>query len=234
MSDELELDQDDFVALLNGDADFTTVAVLKEARGDIESDVLQALGSLNQKASKGGACAVVLQPIELPSNPDTPNPELRVRITVQILEQPAFNTGDSGTGKDMYQLARRVRQLGHRRNFGRGLYSWVGTEDAPQDDASRRSRLVIFEKLAQEDSYERLGAPLIDPEDGGAAPQSVTLTPPEGATAYYTLDGSLPVPGADGTTEYTGAFNVAAAATLRAAAYKAGSLPSNVAEAVFT
>jgi hypothetical protein len=234
MSDELELDQEDFKALLDGDAAFTTVTVLKESRGDIEADVLQALGALNQKASKAGAVAVVLQPIELPSNPDTANPELRVRVTVQILEQQAFNAGDTGTGKDMYQLARRVRQLCHRRNFGRGLYNWVGTEDAQQDDASRRSRLVIFEKRAQEDSYERLGAPLIDPEAGGAAPQEVTLTPPAGATAYYTIDGSLPVPGADGTTEYTGAFTVAAAATLRAMAYKSGSIPSNVAEATFT
>lgn len=230
--DDLELDQQDFVSLLEGDASFATVAVLKEEKGDIEADILQSLATLNAKAGKIGACAVVLQPVELATDPNTPNPEHRVRFSVQVFDQPLFNAGADGTGKDVWQLARRIRQLCHRRDFGRGLYVWLSTEDAPQADPGRRSRVVTFEKLIQEESVTRLGAPLIDPEDGGAAPQNVTITPPEGASIRYTLDGSYPTE-ATGTL-YSEPIAIAAACTLRAVAYKAGALPSNVAQAVFT
>lgn len=232
MSDDLELDQQDFVSLLEGDSLFATVAVLKEFKGDIESDIAQSLATLNEKTGKVGACAVVLQPIEVPTNPDTPNPELKVRFSVQVFDQPLLNQGDQGTGQDIWTLARRSRQLGHRRNFGRGLYNWVGTEDAPQSDTSRRSRIVIFEKLAQEQSFERLGAPLIDPEEGGAVPQAVSLTGPDGSTIRYTLDGSYPSETTG--TLYSGALNITDPCTLRAVAYKAGALPSNVSQAIFT
>lgn len=230
--DDLELDQEDFVALLNGDTTFATVAVLKEAKGDIEADILQALATLNAKAGKIGACVIVLQPVELATDPNTPNPELRVRFSVAVFDQPLINAGADGTGKDVWQLARRVRQLCHRRDFGRGLYVWLSSEDNPQPDPSRRSRVVNFEKLVNEESVTRLGAPLIDPEDGGAAPQNVNLTPPDGASIRYTLDGSYPTEAAG--TLYSEPFAIVAACTLRAVAYKAGALPSNVAQAVFT
>lgn len=232
--DPIEQEQIDLAALIAGDADFATVAVIREQKGDVDAQILQALSTLNEKSGKLGACVVVLQPDELPTNPDTPNPELRVRHSVQVFETPLFNAGDNGTGKDVFQLSRRIRQLVHRRSFGHGVLSWQGTENVQQADESRRSRMVTFERLDQELPFTRLGAPLIDPEQGGAVPQLVTLTPPEGATAYYTLDGSLPVPGAVGTTEYTAPFNVTEAATLRVAAYKSGALPSDVAAVTFT
>lgn len=230
--DDLELDQEDFKALLDGDATFSAVSVLKEEKGDIEADILQGLGTLNEKAGKIGAVAVVLQPVELATDPNTPNPEHRVRFSVQVFDQPLFNAGADGSGKDIWQLARRIRQLCHRRDFGRGLYSWLSTEDAPQADPGRRSRVVTFEKLIQEESITRLGRPLVEPEEGGVAPQNVTITPPDGATVRYTLDGSYPTEAAG--TLYSEPFAVAAACTLRAVAYKAGAVPSNVTQAVFT
>lgn len=228
--DALEQDQRDLAALLDGDTAFAAVAVLVEEKGDIETDILQALGTLNTKAGKLGVLAVVLQPEELPTDPDTPNPEVRVRLSVQVFDQPLLND----TGTDLWAVCRRVRQLGHRRSFGRGLYSWAGTIAAPQDDASRRSRIVIFEARGQEARLTRLGAPLIDPEEGGAVPQVVTLTPPAGATVWYTLDGSYPSPLNEAAREYLAALTITEPCTLRAIAYQAGADPSNIAEAVFT
>lgn len=230
--DDLEQDQDDFVALLNGDGDFTFIPVLKEEKGDIEADIAQSLATLNAKGAANGACAVVLQPVELATSPDTPNPELRVRFSVQVFDQPLFNTGAAGTGMDVWQLARRVRQLCHRRDFGRGLYVWLSTEDVPQADPGRRSRSVTFEKLTQEEAVTRPGRPLIEPEAGAAVPQEVTLEPPAGATVRYTLDGTYPTE-AEGTL-YAAPFTIAAACTLRAVAYQAGAVPSNVSSADFT
>lgn len=229
--DELEQDQADIVALLNGDATFANIPVLAEKQGDIESDIAQTLATLNEKSGKIGACAVVLQPTELPSADDTVNPELRVRFSVQCFDQPLFNVGAEGTGQTVWSIARRVRQLCHRRSFGSGLYTWVGTEDAPQADPGRRSRSVTFEKLGQEDPFTRLSRPLITPEEGGAVPQNgVTIAAQPGAAIRYTLDGTFPTPA---SALYSVPLNITAAATLRAVAYLAGALPSNVAKALF-
>lgn len=231
--DRLEQDQLDAKALLDGDALFAPVTILAEDKGDIEADVLQQLATLNTKAGKLGLIGVVLEPEEVPTDPDTPNPELRVRLTVQFIEEQLLNNDAStGTLVNVFAAARRCRQLLHRRSFGGGgVWYWVATSNSPQDSASRRSRLVAFERRDQEERGTRLGAPLIDPEEGGAVPQLVTLTPPIGATARYTLDGTYPGPAA---TAYSAPFNILSACTLRVVAYQTGAEPSSVAEAVFT
>jgi hypothetical protein len=233
--DELEQDQADITALLNGDSVFTNVAVIAEKKGDIETDIAQALATVNEKAGKTGACVVVLQPAELPTDADTSNPELRVRFHVQCFDQPLFNDDETtGTGQTVWSLARRVRQLLHFRHFGTGTYVWKGTEDAPQADPGRRSRIVSFERLGAEDPFTRLSRPLIEPEEGGAVPQSVTIQAQPGAAIYYTLDGSFPSSTNPEAELYAGALNITEAATLRAVAYLAGALPSDVAHAVFS
>ena len=229
--DDLEQDQLDAKALLDGDDLFEPVTILAEDKGDIEADVLQQLATLNEKANKLGLIGIVLEPEEVPTDPDTPNPELKVRLTVQFIEEQTFNNGDTGTAVSVFAAARRARQLLHRRSFGGGVWYWVSTITSPQDSPSRRSRLVVFERRDQETRTTRLGAPLIDPEDGAAVPEEVTLTPPAGATARYTLDGTYPGPAA---TAYTVPFNIVAACLLRVVAYQDGAEPSNVAEATFT
>jgi hypothetical protein len=231
--DPILQDQADLHALINADATFAEVTVLLENKGDIESDVLQGIATLNEKAGKLGAIAVVLEPEEVPTDPETPNPELRVRLFVQVLEDQIFNTGATGTGKSAFALARRVRQIGHRRSFGRGVWYWVGTTPAPQDSPTRRSRLVTFERRDAEQRATKLGAPLIDPESG-ATPQNVTLTPPDGAAIWYTLDGSTPIPNGPTAVLYEAPIAIAAACTLRCAAYLDGAEPSNIAEATYT
>jgi len=231
--DRTEQEQADIKTVLDLDALFATVTVDLEDKGDIESEIDKGLGTLNTKAGKMGAYALVLEPEETPTNPDTPSPELRIQFGVQVFETQLFNNGADGTGKSVFQLTRRIRQLLHRRSLGRGVLVWKSTSPAPQSDPSRRSRVVTFERLDQEDADVRVGTPLIDPDEG-AAGASITLTcATSGAAIYYTTDGSYPCSTNAEATLYAAPF-AAVAGTLKAAAEKSGLQPSSVAEAEFS
>lgn len=80
---------------------------------------------------------------------------------------------------------------------------------------------------------ETVATPTLDP-NGGAHTTSVSVTiasATEGATIYYTIDGSDPD---TSSTEYTAAIQLASTATVKARAYKDGMTASNVASAAYT
>jgi hypothetical protein len=231
--DPLSRDQDDFFARLSLDSFFAEISVLEQRKGVTESDVEVALSTLNEKAGKIGAVVIVLMPDLVPTEPDAPGPEYRVRSTVQVITQALFNESATGTQKSAEQIAQRVRQLLHRFGTGAGVFSFAGMEPIAQD-AGKVSYGVTFTRLARDEDLPRCGTPLIDPDEG-AAPQLVTLTcATAGASLYSTTDGSYPSSANDAATLYTAPFNVATACTLRVAAEKAGMQQSNVAEATFT
>ena len=102
--------------------------------------------------------------------------------------------------------------------------------------------LAFYKKIIGEGTYgnystectENAETPTITP-DGSAdyytTAQNVTITAEEGATIYYTTDGSTPT---TGSTLYTEAISLSARGeyTIKAIAVKAGKANSNVAEAV--
>lgn len=102
--------------------------------------------------------------------------------------------------------------------------------------------LAFYKKTVGEGTYdnystectENAETPTITP-DGSAdyytTAQNVTITAEEGATIYYTMDGSTPT---TGSTQYTEAISLSARGeyTIKAIAVKAGKANSNVAEAV--
>jgi hypothetical protein len=76
-----------------------------------------------------------------------------------------------------------------------------------------------------------VAAPVIDPEPGvyeGSV--TVTITGPEGATIYYTLDGSSPT---DQSSQYSGPIEITATTTVKAIAYAPGADPSFITSATF-
>jgi len=81
---------------------------------------------------------------------------------------------------------------------------------------------------------ESVATPVITPASGTyTAAQSVTISGATvGATIRYTTDGSTPT--ATSGTVYSGAFNVAATATVKAIAYKNGMTSSNIASSIIT
>ncbi len=84
-----------------------------------------------------------------------------------------------------------------------------------------------------EKTYTKLpAAPVITPNGGTIyAATQVTITAEEGATIYYTTDGSTPTP--ENGTQYTAPFTVSATTTVKARAY-VGDTYSNVTTAEFT
>jgi hypothetical protein len=217
--------QGDFAGRLGMDDYFADVTVLEQNKGATEDDVLQALSTLNEKVGKNGACVVVLMPELLPATPDVPGPEYRVRVTVQVIVQPLFNDGDSGTGKSAEQIARRVRQLLHNYDGGWGTWTFAGMDPLPVTEG-QVSYGVAFTRTGRHPRQVKLSLPMGDPDEA-AVPCAVTLEGPAGADLYYTTDGTYPTPGAAGTTLYSSAIAIAEPTTLRVVAYRAGSQPSN-------
>lgn len=74
--------------------------------------------------------------------------------------------------------------------------------------------------------------PTISPASGNiTGPTAVTITAAEGASIYYTTNGSEPT---NASTVYTAPFNVSATTTVKAIAYETGKNPSSVATATYT
>lgn len=232
--DPVVLDQEDIAARLSDDSFFSDIPVILERKGVTENDIEVALGTVNQKSGKAGVVAIVLMPTLRPSSQSAPGPSYRVAPSIQVIEMPLINLGETGTGKFVEQIATRVRQLIHYWNPGRGyVFDFFGQDPLPVR-AGLRSYAVNFARLGQDDRSPKVANVLIDPEEG-AAPATVTLScPTAGAAIWYTLDGSPPTPGNAAALLYSAPIDVAAAATLRAAAFTDGLDASNISQADFT
>lgn len=236
----LERDQADFAARLNADAYFADVGIYvfrpraNLAATTIIGNIENALNCLVKKAGKGGAAVTVLMPTGDTPEGNVPGPELEERITVRVQELPLVNMGATGTLKSAESIALEVlRLLHHFRSGGQVWYAdqsalTPNLEFAPKVtyDVTLRRKLVLGTRA-------KSTMPMLTP-DAGAAPQSVTIEAAPGAAIYYSLDGSYPAPGAEGSALYAAPVDVAAAATLRAVAYEAGKAASNVVEADFS
>ena len=88
---------------------------------------------------------------------------------------------------------------------------------------------------------EKVAKPIISPPGASAPPPQVFVEPQtivitcatEGSEIYYTLDGSLPVPGADSSLLYSGPFVLSDSATIRAIGVKTGVANSDLALGYF-
>lgn len=228
MSDALEQDQTDIAARLEADEYFEDITVLVQRKGVTESDIDAALSVLNEKASKIGACVVVLIPSLVPETPNVPGPAYEIMATVQVIEQPLFNLGDTGTGKSAEQIAQRVRQLLHHFTNGLGrVFNFAGMEPLAVDEG-KISYGVKFSRDAGDAPLAKVATPSLS-TDSATAPGTVTITcDTAGATILYSLDGSYP------TLPYTAPLAVATAATVRAVAEKTGLQQSNVRQLTLT
>jgi hypothetical protein len=226
MSADLELDQEDFAARLAADSYFADIKVLLQRKGVTDSDIEVALSVLNEEGGKIGACVIVLMPELVAEDPAVPTPLYRVRVPVQVIEQPLMS-GDatSGVGKSAEQIAERVRQVLHHFSTGRGGSSHLFHFDGQQPldvDPAKVSYLGNFGRKAGDDLLTRVAAVVLASAAGDPTGFDITLTcPTDGAAIYYSTDGDYP------DTLYSAAFNVAAGTTIRATARKTGLQESN-------
>lgn len=226
--------QRDIAARLEADEICGRVRVVTERRGDVLAEINRALATVNARSGLKGLALVVLQIEGDDTAPDYPVPVLEVRPVVRVLEEPNANkSGDL----DALTLAYRVALLfklwtchGKTSPFTGAEPMIVGVEDilAP---LAYDVRFVARQKNVQ--NNRKAATPVITPSSG-APPQTVALAcATVGAEIWYTLDGSYPVPGQAGSTEYSAPIDIDYPLTLRAVAYLSGYIASDASESVF-
>lgn len=223
MSDPLEIEQEDFYGRLLAVPALADIKILLQRKGVTESDIETALSVLNDRgAGKIGAVVIVLMPSLTPENPDSPGPLYLINAVVQVIEQPLFNLGASGTGVSAEQMAQSVRRSLHHFSTGYGsVYTFASMEPIPASEG-QISYGVRFTRKAGDANTGRCAVPAIS-ADPASAPATVTISClTAGAAIYYTTDGSYPSSANAAATLYSAPFSVTEAATIRAAAEKTG------------
>lgn len=233
MSDSTLTDlQRDVAARVKADEVLANVAVITEFKGDILSEVQEALGILVGRNGKVGACIIVLQTTAKLASVEIPGAVLAPETRFRILEDPTINLGASGTLVPALTIARRLVRLFHLWRPMPSADCMIAQEPAiepvPPDLAPVVYECGFLSTESGFDPLERVSTPSISP-NGGAHPQTVTLSClTAGSSIYYTLDGSLPWSGNAQATLYSAPFAVSVAATLRAGAFKSGFVASDV------
>lgn len=230
--DSIERDQEDFHQRLLADNFLSEVPVLLQRKGVTDSDIAEALATLNERApGKLGAVIVVLMPALTPESTDNPNPNYNVTLTVQVIENPLLN-GDAngGIGLSCEQIARRVRQLFQLFAPGNGKTWWL-SDMAPAEVAEGSiSYAVTFSRKGGDNMPGKLELPRCRINKQGEVTieqAAVELL----SKIYYTTDGTYPSSQNPSAKPYADPFIPDAAVTLiRAVAEPAGTpkLPSNV------
>ena len=231
MPDPLEYAQEMFAGRLAADSYFSDITVLQQRKGVTDSDILQALSTINEKSGKVGACAVVLMPSLKPKNGNAPSPTYDIRLVVQVIDLPLFNLGANGTGKSAEQIAQRVRQLCHLLTTGEKT-SWVfaGSDPLPVDEGSN-SYGVAFTR----ESGDPHLAKVANVKTEATGPNTLALScTTAGAAIRYTLDGTYPAASNAAAVLYTVPIEITAACTLLAVAEAADHLASNLLKADLT
>lgn len=233
-----ELQEDAYQRLL-ADEFLATVFVQTERKGDILNSIVSALGVMNERGGKIGAAIVVLSPtggVEYTEALDSP---LRVRISFRVLEDPLFNNTADGTQISALTIVKRLIRLFH-------LYNPIGMANplipetptfVPVDDpAAPVAYEVRFATTeTSRDTLERVPTPSIRPAYIPVPVAEVFLEcSNEEAAIYYTVDGSHPWPGNQNSVLYTTPISVSTPLKLRACAFRAGMIASDVNLAEFT
>jgi hypothetical protein len=184
--------QDDVTSALESDSRFSLLPVFSRAKGVTEQDIESALGTLNEKSGKSGACVIVMMPkIDVP-HADPAGPRVEVEIAVRVIEMPLTNLDpDTGTLLPAEEIALNILHALHGRRFTQNisqLYSSTKAAEAVNLDEATVCYDVFFKCRFGLAAPARVQTPLIL---GDASAVQIACNTPA-ATIYYTLDGSFP------------------------------------------
>jgi hypothetical protein len=235
----------DAVARLNSIPWFDDIAILSMDQGNPVEEATNALGALTPKAGKVGAAVLVQQVDYDGALPNLPVAEIRPQFSIVVMEDPlinrtAFNASGTGKTAGMIELA-VIDAFHHFRCDGLHdtlVFDGSNDVDISSISATARAREVKFTgRLSDRNVQLKCNTPRITASNA-VVPATITITAAadfwsNGVQAYapeiyYTTDGTYPRSG-NGTL-YTAPFDVpnTSAAVIRACAYRAGWLPSNV------
>lgn len=230
-TDPLRLIQEDAQARITADAWFTPIATILQRVGVSEKDIARRLTVLNEKGTKCGACILVMMPGG--GVPDqTPGPRLQLTLSFIALEHPTINAGGTGTGKSAEEIAIKLLQLFNHASLGRGDCFQAGPDALVPNDSfdGLVGYQVNLQMPLQLAKTEMVVTPKIS-ATATAAPATVTIScATDGASIWYTTDGSYPSAQNANALLYATPFSVNSAKLIRAAAEKTGLQQSNVAQ----
>ena len=225
--DILDRLQADVHALLGCVPSLSWVTLIKDDSGDIENEVQRKLQTLTDAKGKIGLAIIVFAPEVVNAERNLPGPVMKVEIEIQVIEHVLFNRDlIKGTGIRAAVGALRVLRALHRQSFGDViLYAEkdpVKKAEVKKGYVSHIVKLNIFE-IGLDPAAKPLGVTAAVEDDF-----YVLSCATEGATIYYTTDGSLPVPGGAGSMGYTEPMDLPAGTEIRAFAFVAGMQPGDV------
>jgi hypothetical protein len=212
---------------LAADPLFAHVPVLTERIADISSEIDRALGPLNSRAGRTGIVAVLLTPTANVNFENVFGPFFdEIRIAVRILENVTVNQdATTGTNISAAELAERVCTLLHhfQPDYATGPVVAQKPTIALGNDPNHLSYDCRFQTSG---GLTSMLPQVVMPVAVNNAGQVTMHCDTPGAAIFYTLDGSNPSP-RNGTL-FTDAFNPGAGTTIKARAWLAGYLASEI------
>lgn len=228
--------QSDIVSRLLSDTYFSDITVQAIAEGTVSSDLLQHAATASVKAGKTGVYVGVLMPSAATAKPNTPGPQMRVMAKVRVMESPQVNRySAAGTAKTAEAICVAVIQLLHHWCPNDGV-TLIGGEKLiePSDPETSVEGMVSYDLTFELPMFVepplKVQCPTATEKDGLLTLANLT----DGATIYYTLDGTFPYSGNPAAIQYTTPFALSVGQTIRWAAYKEGMKGSNVGTATVT
>lgn len=179
---------------------FADIMVEKGELGINPSDIARLLGTSRQRTpGKKGALVVIDRPIRDVEYPDIPGPEWKVRIPIGFYEHRTTNRGDGGTNKTIEMMISKGAALIHLFQIDDLGTQIVCSQDAvtpvvSSDKLQLIAELVVEATLNQQPE-EKVSAPRVSgTADAVVISAGALYGITEGASVYYTTDGSYPTP----------------------------------------
>jgi hypothetical protein len=228
----------DVAARLEASAFFTNVPVFifrpraALTAAQIQDKINAALGALTTQNGKAGLCATVLMPLLNTQKQELPGPYLHLKCTVRLQENVVVNMGAGGTLIACEDAAIAVAQTLHLWTPGgvAGIVRCAPETITPNPAFEGRVTYdVQVESELELECLPKTAQPFIT-NAGGTI--SITCTD-DAAAIYYTTDETAPWVGNAAypvtATLYTAPFTVSPGTLVRAAAFTAGKLGSDIA-----
>ena len=204
----------------------------------IQTRINQVLAGLESKNGKSGLAVIVMMPdAGVPAELEKADGVfLQIEPVVRIVENPLINCSPDGVGMPAEELALLTLSALHGWEPGRTQTPLRGRDKAalvPVDIKDKPSQVAWDVNLTTRYYMDRsmaASAPSIT-RTGSPPDVEVTLaSPDEGATIFYTLDGSFPSEGNAAALPYGAPISVATPCLVRAVAYLPDCLPSSISE----
>ena len=222
----------ELAARLESDEFFADIPVIVAEEGDLAAELARKVAVITEKGGKRGAAVIVLQVVCEDDYPNLQFGPLTLYPSFQVVENVELNRDGQGTGKSARRIARRIRDvikcygsIGMIKDLRADKPCIQPVQLGPELGELVRAYQVSFRCL--EVSPEVMSQ-VATPQFAAAPPESFGITcATEGATIYYTTDDSFPGP----ANALAGIYFEPQAIppegiTVRAAAYKAGSVGS--------